>query len=105
MWESLFSLQWVNVSVKWAMPCENVYSGIYAQSDQGLHGPLTEWLDTIECINAEQMPGSDFSHARDEYESENFAYVLFAWLLWFGRHKKYVSTELDSTVFILTSIS
>ena len=27
-----------------------------AQSDQGLHCPLTELLDTPECINEEQMP-------------------------------------------------
>ena len=27
-----------------------------AQSDQGLHCPLTESLDTIECINGEQRP-------------------------------------------------
>ena len=44
---------------KWAMPCENMYSGIwgqprprsacaYMQSDQGLHCPLTEKLDTTE---------------------------------------------------------
>ena len=27
-----------------------------AQSDQGLHCPLTEWLDTTECTNGEQRP-------------------------------------------------
>ena len=46
----------------WAAPCKNVSSGICgqrrprsacasAQSDQGLWYPLTESLDTIECIN------------------------------------------------------
>ena len=33
-----------------------------AQSDQPLRCPLTESLDTTECINGEQMPGSDFAH-------------------------------------------
>ena len=28
-----------------------------AQSDQGLHCPLTESLDTIECMTGEQRPG------------------------------------------------
>ena len=30
---------------------------------KSLHCPLTESLDTIECINGEQRPGSDFKHA------------------------------------------
>ena len=74
-----------------AVPCENVSSGICgqrrpgsacasAQSDQGLCCPLTESLDTVECINGEQMPGWDFVHARDE--SVHFAHALrhiFAW--------------------------
>ena len=29
----------------------------YAESDQGLHCPFTEPLDTIECFNVEQRPG------------------------------------------------
>ena len=28
-----------------------------AQSNQGLHYPLTESLDTTECMNGEQKPG------------------------------------------------
>ena len=28
----------------------------FAQSDQGLHCPLTESLDTMECMNDEQTP-------------------------------------------------
>ena len=47
---------------------KNVFSGICgqrrprsacasAQSDQGHRCPQTESLDTIECINGEQMPG------------------------------------------------
>ena len=31
--------------------------------------PLTESLDTIECVNREQVPGWDVAHARDETES------------------------------------
>ena len=37
-----------------------------AQCDQSLRCPLTESLDTKECINREQMPGTDFEHAWDE---------------------------------------
>ena len=57
---------------KWVAPCENVSSGICGQgrprlftmnevgkastqSDQGIHGPLTESLDTTKCINEEQI--------------------------------------------------
>ena len=53
---------------KLASPCENLSSGICgqrrpwsdcadAQSEQGLYCPLTESLDTAECMNGEQMPG------------------------------------------------
>ena len=43
-----------------------------AQSDQGLHCPLTESVDTVECNNGEQMPGRNFTHACDESESVHF---------------------------------
>ena len=36
-----------------------------AQFDQGLHSPLTESLDTIECMNREQRPGCYFVHVQD----------------------------------------
>ena len=50
------------------MQFENVYTGIFgqrrprsacaiAQSDRGLHFPLTKSLDTTECMNGEQRPG------------------------------------------------
>ena len=48
-------------------PCENVISGACGQrvrprsstqSDQDLHCPITESLDTIECMNGEQRPGT-----------------------------------------------
>ena len=45
------------------------------QSDQDLRFPLSEPFDTIECINGEQLPVSDFAHARDESESEHFAHA------------------------------
>ena len=75
-------MEWIN----WAVPCENVSSGICrqwrprsacasAQSDQGLHCPLTESLDTIKCINGKQMPGWDFAHEWDESESVHFVHV------------------------------
>ena len=37
-----------------------------AQSDQGLHCALTESLDTIECMNGEQIPGWCFALAQDD---------------------------------------
>ena len=43
-----------------------------AQSDQGLHCPLTEPLNCIECIYGEQMPRWDFAHVWDESESVHF---------------------------------
>ena len=35
-----------------------------AQSDQGLHCPLTQSLDTRECMNGERWPGWYFAYAR-----------------------------------------
>ena len=68
------------------MPCEHVSSSICgqrsprsdcadAQSDQGLRCPLPKALDTIECINREQMPGCDFAHAQDDVNSHMFAHA------------------------------
>ena len=37
-----------------------------AHSNQGLHCPLTESLDTTECLNGEQRPGSYVVHAQDD---------------------------------------
>ena len=37
-----------------------------AQSDQGLHCSLTEWLATRECTNGEQRPGWYFVHGQDD---------------------------------------
>ena len=49
----------------WAEPCEIVFQAVpaymYVDSegpalpDQGIHSPLTESFDIIECINREQM--------------------------------------------------
>ena len=39
--------------------------GASTQSDQGLNSPLTESLDTTECMNGEQRPGFYFSRAHD----------------------------------------
>ena len=53
-----------------------------AQSDQCLRCPLTESLDTIKCINGEQIPRWDFAQAWDESKSVHFAHArrhLFAW--------------------------
>ena len=35
-------------------------------NDQGLHCPLTESLDTTECMNEEQVPGLYFIHTGDD---------------------------------------
>ena len=37
-----------------------------AQSDQSLHCPLTEALDTTECMNEEQIPGRYFAHVQED---------------------------------------
>ena len=68
-----------------AAPCQNVSSGICgqrrprsayasAQSDQGLHCPLTELLNTTEYVNGEQMPGCYFAHAQADLNT-HFAHV------------------------------
>ena len=38
----------------------------FAQSDEGLNCPLTELLDTTECMNREQRPGCYLEHAQDD---------------------------------------
>ena len=45
-----------------------------AQSDEGLHCPLTKSLDTTECMTGEQRPGCYFAHAQDDL-SAHFAHV------------------------------
>ena len=53
-----------------------------AQSDQCLRCPLTESLDTMKCINGEQIPRWDFAQAWDESKAVHFAHArrhLFAW--------------------------
>ena len=53
-----------------------------AQSDQGIHCPLTELLNTFECINATQMPRRDLARVQYESESMHFALArrhIFAW--------------------------
>ena len=79
-------IQAVMILIIWTVPCENGSLGICGQrkprpactstqSDQGVHSPLTESLDTIECINAEHMLLRDFTHAQDEYESVHFVHA------------------------------
>ena len=61
----------------WAAPSENESAGncgqrrprsacATAQSDLDLHCPLTELLDTRECMNGEQRPGKYFVHGQDK---------------------------------------
>ena len=38
----------------------------YAQSDQGLHCPLTELFDKTDCMNVEQMPCRYFAYAQGD---------------------------------------
>ena len=72
--------------IKRAAQCENMSSGICgqqrprsacasAQADQGLCCPLTESLDTIECMNWEQIPRWYFAHAWDESKSVHFMHA------------------------------
>ena len=46
------------------------------QSDQSLHCPHTESLDTIECFNAEKIPRRDIARARDKSETVHFGLRL-----------------------------
>ena len=59
--------------INWAVPCWKCVfthmqtgkarsAGTSAQSDQGHHFPLTEPLDTTECMNIEQKPEWCFAH-------------------------------------------
>ena len=85
------NLQPVIVYVILAAPCENVSSGVHvcgewrpwsACADQGLHCPLIQSFDTIECINGAYIPKSDVAHAWDDSESVHFAHArrhIFAW--------------------------
>ena len=77
------------------MPNENVSAGIcgqrrsrsacaFAQSDQGLCCPLTESLDTIECINGEQIHECNFAHAWGKFESVYFVHARRQILFWNG---------------------
>ena len=45
------------------------------QSDQGLPCPLTESLDTTECMNGEQRPGRYFADAQDDLNVCIFVHV------------------------------
>ena len=85
----------------WAEPSENGSSGICgqrrprsdcadAQSDQGLCCPLTESLDTVECISGEQMPGWDFVHVQDDV---NLDIICIPWrhiFAWRGQYYRYL---------------
>ena len=48
------------------MPTVKAKISLNAQSDQGLHCPLTEALHTTECMNGEQMPIWNFPHAQHD---------------------------------------
>ena len=74
---NMFSLRNKKNSFISVAPCENVSSGIcqkrrplsncaYAQSDQSLHCPLAESLDTTECMNGEQRPRRYLAYAQDD---------------------------------------
>ena len=78
----------------WALPCENVSSGICRQrwsrsactsalSDQGLSCPLQESLDTTECMDWEQRPGWYFAHVQNDMFT-HFAHVQRHFFTWDG---------------------
>ena len=61
----------------WAAPSENVSSGscgqqrsrsayTSSQSDQSPYCPLTQSLNTTECMNGEERPGCYFGYAHDD---------------------------------------
>ena len=49
--------------------------------EQGLHSPLPESLDTIECINDEQIPGWDFAHVQGDVNPHIFGMLERTFLL------------------------
>ena len=72
---SLRVMVWLCSLIVRAAPCGNVSVSICRQqrprsacasmqSDQGIHCPQTESLDTIECFNGEQMPNYSFDMAQ-----------------------------------------
>ena len=65
------------ITWKYVTPCKKGPSGTNSkqrhglacpsvQSDQGLHCPLIESLDTTECMNGEQRPRWYFAHVQDD---------------------------------------
>ena len=95
---------WMGIINNRALQCDNVFWGIcaqqrprsacaFAQSDQGIHCPVTESLDTIECISGEQMPGWHFVHVWNEFESVHFAHARRHIFTWCGPH----SVDQDQT--------
>ena len=57
-----------------------------AQSDQGLHCPLTKSLDTTECMNGEQRPGVYFAHEKADLNLR-IAHVRRHYFAWRGLNK------------------
>ena len=73
-----------------------------AQSDQGLHYPLTESSDAIKCTNRERTTGWDFAHARDESESAHFAHNRRQFFAWRAPYQSFTFTlENVSKVLLL----
>ena len=93
IWGSVQILSYIMVqNINWVSSCGNVSSGICgqrrprsvcasAQSDQGLHCPFPESLDTMECINGEQKPRWNLTHAHDlnPHILRMLEGILFAW--------------------------
>ena len=53
-----------------------------AQSDQGLHCPLTESLDTTECMNGDQRPEWYLAHVQDDLNQRIFSHIQRHFLAW-----------------------
>ena len=82
------------MTIIWALLSENVSSSICgqrrprsdcadAQSDQGIRCPLTESLDTKECMNGKQKPGL-FCACAGWSESAHFTHVWRYFFAWHG---------------------
>ena len=88
---------------EWMLQGQNVSSGICeqrrprsacasSQSDQGLRCPLTESLDNIKCMNAEQIPL--YAHA-ESVHSEHARRYIFAWGGPYRNHTLHMQSGID----------
>ena len=70
----------------------------HPRSGQRLRCPLTESLDTIECISEEQIPGWGFAHVRDDLNSKALVLLTRPTVL-ICQNKDFLITQLTGQRF------